>query len=68
MADYRLEALVAENPQKALVGKCHQASLGVEHPHEARVVQYLQESAELWKHPVVVAAEFREEAAEARKN
>jgi hypothetical protein len=69
VAEYRLEALVTENPpQKALVEKSHQESLEAELPHEAPVAEYLQESAESWKHPEAVVAESREEAAEARKN
>ena len=69
MAEYRLEALVTENPpQKALVEKSHQESLGAELPHEAPVAEYLQASTESWKHPEAVVVESPEEAAVAQKN
>ncbi|BBJ24552.1 hypothetical protein W01_24790 [Candidatus Nitrotoga sp. AM1P] len=68
VADCRLAALAAENPQKALMEQCHQASLVAKHSYEAPIAEYLQGSTELWKHPEAVVVEPREAVAEARKN
>lgn len=68
MADYRLEALVAENHQKALVVRYRQEWLVADYRREALVAECLQESVVVCQHRGAVAEDSREAAAEARKH